>query len=118
LPYFLAPLPVAPGTPATVHGLIGPYVYHAFGIDTEFLPNQPGNYSFAYMSPTGLVTVLYIGECDDLATRCTNQHEKNAVARPMRANAQPAHLNDLPRQFRLPEEKDIRDAQTPVLNLQ
>ncbi len=93
------------------------YTYTRFPFGTRFDPGQPGLYVITAQR-NGLETVLYIGEADDLHTRCVPAHEKMSIAQILGATHILARLNFQDRYFRLAEETSLRHFYDPVLNRQ
>ncbi len=100
------------------HGKSGKsYRYWGYPINEPFVA-KPGNYIFAKSLQQNSWTPVYIGECEDLSTRCTPSHHKWNCTRQNGATHIFAHISSENRDARLQEETDLRNRFNTVCNEQ
>jgi hypothetical protein len=92
------------------------YDYQVAEFNTS-LANVPGNYIICGITPENYWNPLYIGEAEDLGSRCCGAHEKWGAAAQLGATHIHVHRHDN-RQTRLEEETDLRKAFKTPLNKQ
>ena len=86
------------------------YIYQAYNFKAE-----PGNYIFAFESPSGGWIPIYIGETSDLSERFDNHHKAQCI-RDHGATHIHVHLSSDDENVRLEEEKDLIGLYQPPCN--